>query len=110
MKNTVLSFLKSKTFWTIAILQVIAIEPFIPAIKDFLPEEMKYIGTVVLPVAIVWAKVVRDKGILELMSLDNKDEVKQEVKKKVKTVARKKVAEKVTEQVNKNNKKEEQGE
>lgn len=72
MKDTIFRFLKSKTFWTIAILQLIAIEPFIPVIKDHLPTEMKYIGTVILPIAIVWAKVARDKGLLEMIDLNNK--------------------------------------
>lgn len=101
MKNTIIEALKSKVFWGIVTLQVIAIEPFIPLIKQYLPAELSYITTLVLPVVILWAKVIRDKGIL--------DDVKSS--KKRKTIIKKKVTNKIGEQVNKdNNNNKEQGE
>lgn len=102
MKNTIIEALKSKVFWGIVTLQVIAIEPFIPLIKQYLPSELSYITTLVLPVVILWAKVMRDKGIL--------DDVKSSAKKR-KTIIKKKVTNKIGEQLNKdNNNNKEQGE
>lgn len=115
MKDTVFDFLKSKLFWGVLTLQIIAIEPYIPMIKEYLPAELGYISTLVLPVIILWAKVIRDKGVLDdVMKNKNKDDVKEAVKevakKKVKTEVKKKVTQKIGEQVNKNNKSLDQGE
>lgn len=99
MKNTILDFLKSKTFWAIITLQIIAVEPYVPMIKEYLPTELSYIATLVLPVAILWAKVIRDKGVLEALNTKVKSSTKEVVKKKAKSAVKKKVTEKNGEQL-----------
>lgn len=84
MKNTILEFLKSKTLWAVLTLQIIAIEPYLPLIEQHLPVEMGYVATLILPVAILWAKIIRDKGLLEELSKTTKKVVKSRAKKAVK--------------------------
>ena len=76
MKNTILDFLKSKTFWTVLTLQIIAIEPYLPLLKEYLPVELGYVATLILPVAILWAKILRDKALIDSMTNVEKDKVK----------------------------------
>lgn len=64
MKNT----FKSKKLWStigaLLIFQLIALEPFLPKINEYLPAEYAFIGTLVIPSIVVFAKVIRDKGFL----------------------------------------------
>mgnify|MGYP001159188652 FL=1 len=108
MKDTIFDFLKSKTFWTVLTLQVIAIEPYLPMLKEYLPVEFGYVATLILPVAILWAKILRDKALIDTMTNKEKDIVKEAIKTKTKTEVKKKVTKKL-EQLNKN-KELEQGE
>lgn len=110
MKDTILGYLKSKTLWAVITLQIIAIEPFVPVIKEYLPEELKYVAGIIIPIAILWAKVIRDKGILnDENTKDENEPIKEAVKKKaktaVKTAVKKKVTEKISEHLEENNKK-----
>lgn len=89
MKDTILKFAKSKTLWAILVFQLIAVEPYIPLIKETLPDELKYLATIILPISILWAKIIRDKKLLDEVNSNNdvediaKDVVKDVVKKKV---------------------------
>lgn len=100
MKDTIFSFFKSKTFWTVLTLQIIAIEPYIPLLKEYLPVEFGYVATLILPVAILWAKILRDKALIENMTSKEKDIIKDAIKTKAKTEVKKKVTKKL-EQINK---------
>lgn len=73
MKDTIFDFLKSKAFWTVLTLQVIALEPYLPMLKEYLPAEFGYVATLILPVAILWAKIFRDKDLIESNTNKEKD-------------------------------------
>lgn len=67
MKNTLVNFFKlfkSKTIWIIIGLEILALEPYIPQLSAFLPENLAVIGSVVLPMLILAAKIARDRGLL----------------------------------------------
>lgn len=107
MKDT----LKSKNLWgtlgVVMTFQLIAIEQYLPQINQYLPTEYAFIGSVILPSLIVFAKILRDQGILTkyLLSMgysnagagEIKDvtpvqgAVKEEVKKATKKAVKKKV-------------------
>ena len=117
MKDT----LKSKNLWgTIGVVmtfQLIAIEQYLPHINQYLPTEYAFIGTVILPTLIVFAKILRDQGILTkyLLSLgytNNSSDVikdvtleqgniKEEVKKATKKAVKKKVTTKINKELDK---------
>lgn len=101
MKNTILDFLKSKTFWTVLTLQIIAIEPYLPLLKEYLPVELGYVATLILPVAILWAKILRDKALIDSMTNVEKDKVKKVIKETAKSKIKKKVEDKIGEQLEK---------
>lgn len=96
MKDTILDFLKSKTFWTVLTLQIIAIEPYLPLLKEYLPVELGYVATLILPVAILWSKIIRDKALID--SMTNVEKVKKVITEKAKSKIKKKVEEKIGEQ------------
>lgn len=98
MKNTILDFLKSKTFWTVLTLQIIAIEPYLPLLKEYLPVELGYVATLILPVAILWSKIIRDKALIDSMTNVEKGQVKKVITEKAKSKIKKKVEEKIGEQ------------
>lgn len=95
MKDTIFDFLKSKTFWTVLTLQVIALEPYLPLLKEYLPVEFGYVATLILPVAILWAKILRDKTLIDNMTNKEKGIIKDVIKTKAKTEIKKKVTKKL---------------
>lgn len=64
MKNTFKSTKLWSTISCILIFQLIALEPFLPKVNEYLPTEYAFIGTLVLPSLVIFAKIIRDKGFL----------------------------------------------
>lgn len=96
MKNT----LKSKTLWIVLALELIAIEPYIPTIREFLPPELAILGSFVLPALILLAKIARDQGLLTTVLSQGDTAIKSdEIKTKAKKAVKKRVVKKVDEKL-----------
>ena len=98
MKDTLnfLEIFKSKTFWVVVGLELLALEPYLPQISQMLPEQFAAVGAVILPALILGAKVARDNGVLNLgktASKSRKGVIKDVAKTKAKEVATKRVTE-----------------
>lgn len=99
MKDTFkfLDIFKSKTFWIVVGLELLALEPYLPQISQMLPEQFAAAGAIILPALILGAKVARDNGLLTLgktASKSKKGVISNVAKAKAREAASRKVTEK----------------